>query len=237
MNSIEFTARCILLRTAVLICGMVSLSSGAIPITTSNAPFAGSDWRWSMDFPPIEFTITAAASGPYLFVIQNAYGASVPLQSIATDQGGAAIWSISGDSQFQYVFTWLQGAANQDVTSRDATLFANDNNPNLNIGDVVLFARDNDPFTLYAGGNTMWGIRPSQPTLFQSGTYEMFMADGNGNRISTDAVIIPEPGVMSLIGIGAISLLAVRRACRTAIYRATAKFEQPTAGRSAPSGG
>jgi hypothetical protein len=213
-----------------MMCSMASFSSGAVMISTSNQPFGGSDWRWSMDFPRIEFAITADASGPYLFVIQNAYGASVPLQAINTDQGGAAVWSISGDSQFQYVFTWLQGAANHDVTSRDATLFANDNNPNLNIGDVVVFGRDNDPFTMYEGGNTMWGIRPSQPTLFQSGTYEMFMADQNGNRISTNALVVPELGVTWLIGIGALSLLSVRRACRTVIYRvANAKFETKVA--------
>ena len=171
---------------------MASLSNGAITITTSITEFTdanGPIWRWEMDFPPIAFTITAPASGAYAFVIQNAYGAAVPLQSVFSDQGGASIWRIAGDAQFHYVFSWLQGAAGHDVTGRDATLFANDNNPNLNIGDTVLFGTGNDPFTLEAG-NTQWGLTRPQPTLFQSGTYEMFMTDGNGNRISTNGVVI-----------------------------------------------
>ncbi|HMB95723.1 MAG TPA: hypothetical protein VKK61_06755, partial [Tepidisphaeraceae bacterium] len=157
----------------------------------------------SMDFPPIQFPIVADASGPYLFVIQDAYGASVSNQVMPVNSIQDA-WQLSSDAQIHFIDDWLQGAATHDVTSRDATFFSDDNNPNLTIGDTVLINN------AAGNGSTMAGFSNGPATIFPSGAYEMFMTDENGVRISGNATLIPEPSGYVIVNIVAFIVLVVR---------------------------
>ena len=117
--------------------------------------------------------------------------------------GAAASGALSGDMTFSVngagsypITSFSTGTVNEDATADDLLIYGN--LPTLNPGDVIML----NPGTL----TSATGVT----STFSGGTTETFLADGSAMRISSPDTV-PEPTVPLLLGLGAASLVLLRR--------------------------
>lgn len=182
----------------IFIFSLVILNAEAVLITTGGNPSTGSGFiTFEHD---VIFTITSTGPIPAgrLFVIDEAIS---PLAQIHTTITAGLTYSVNGSGNYS-IGTWYDnwpGGVN-DISAGDSGLSATETGP-LSFNDTV---------TLNAGTGFMTTVPNPVFQMLPSGNYDMFIADGNGTRIS-NIQSVPEPSVIALVGIFGGGLWLVRR--------------------------
>lgn len=169
---------------------LTSVASAAVVVTTSGTG-AGGDATISL--PEIRFTATAAfAGGGLLLVFDEAQTAGDRVFSsdfMGPNLAGGAI---------DYVIE--SGYVGGAITANDPYIATFTALP-FNIGDIVTFA----------GGSSQLTSVESNYDIFASGSYEVFLTNDIGQRLSANGQAVPEPASALLLSVGILGYAARRR--------------------------
>ena len=171
---------------AKIVLGVVAMASFAQAQMVDLSFSGGSGTPLSITLnAPLTFTVTEIpeTDGP-MIVFENLIN-----YNNLTHILGSITFTINGGSPV-LPYWFRTGVAFNDVATNDFTFF-NPQSP-LAVGDVVVVSAG----TWTTDGNFA-GTAPV------SGSYSVFIADGNGNQIST----IPEPSAYLLMGLGTLVVL------------------------------
>jgi hypothetical protein len=186
---------------------MISGAAQGVPVYFEGTP--GST-PVSMTFAhDINFMVTNASSALVYFVIDELFPAPDGDATGISFFSSQLSFSINDGAPFT-ISRWVDNLNSSvfNMTPGDGYFFNSAENFNLSAGDIV---------TLHAGTLTSSGVPEFRFNLGTNGNYTLFLADGSGNRISSDA--IPEPASALMLTFGAGVAMAVHRARRTAVRR------------------
>ena len=157
----------------------------------------------------VKFTVTNAASTHIYFVIDELFPAPDGDTTGISFFSSQLSFSINGGASF-YISRWVDNlnTSVNNITPCDGYFFNSADSFSLSAGDVV---------TLHAGTLASIVTPEYDFNLGTTGSYTLFLADSNGNRISSDAVPEPASAMMLIFGMGVV--VAVHRARRTASHR------------------
>ena len=170
-----------------------SLAGGANAAVTATTFGSGASGNITIDLPQINFTATSSFSGGVLALVfdeaQPNSGNNRSGNFNGPNLGGGAINFIA-DS----------GYIGVDITQNDPYIVTVSAAP-FNMGDTVSFA----------GGTSFMTSAEIDLDVFASGSYEVFLTDDFGSRLSANGVAVPEPTSALLLGFGALGIVASRR--------------------------
>jgi len=180
---------CSLASTIIAIASLTGGTNAAVTAITSGTGAAGDI---TITLPPINFAATSAFAGGLLaLVFDEAQPAGTADYSSFTgpNLGGGNV------STYQ-----MAGSVFGAVTANDPIVATFSALP-FSISDTVSFA----------GGT----ISMTAPTIglevFPSGSYEVFLVDGFGTRLSANGVAVPEPSSSLLVGLATLGFVSRRR--------------------------
>jgi hypothetical protein len=94
----------------------------------------------------------------------------------------------------------MAGVISLDLTANDPVVATLTALP-FSISDTVSFA----------GGTISMTAPNSSVVVFPSGSYEVFLVDSDGTRLSANGVAVPEPSSSLLVGLATLGLVSRRR--------------------------
>ena len=190
---------------------MISAAAQASLITVGGDPAAGTAYlTFNQD---MRFTVNADSAFGMTLIFDEA----VISDGVLTQLTGnfSTVWYVEGTAQTNGIggCSWVDNYADsfRGLTPNDGVININHALKDLHIGDVVVLEAATLTTSASVAGFNQWN----------SGDYNIYLADNMGNIISTVGSAIPEPATAGLLGISVGVIWVIRLLKKAANYYRT----------------